>query len=448
MSRCVPSWNLEDVNTNHDVFRLEYEVAELKWENGQLAMHELGSQRVPSKSQSDLPKYMWEKPRAAETLEAIVNQATLQPYCKTQVAVDDDDELVPWLNHHQLPTAAAGSVNASATMTSDALVPSSNNRADVDVRSGQARQSTMSARDTGCSTRVGSCSGDPSAFVDRMVARGGGTTAETHDWSSCRDQSVSESGTFATLDTYEGDLDVRRLTSTSTRLPENTSSGKDFSNSTSPDDSVSHSRSQRGASIIKEKKRVKVKSSISNKRRRTPAIHNQSERKRRDKINERMKTLQKLVPNSSKTDKASMLEEIIEYVKQLQAYVHMTNRMNMSSMMMPLAMQQQQMHMSMMNSMGMGMGMGMRMGIGGMDMNPIGGSNIPTGFHPSTFMHMPSWNGHTTIRAANSTALVANPMYTFLGCQPPQPMHMDAYSRMATLYQHMQNQSCAQNSKK
>ncbi|KAJ9557927.1 hypothetical protein OSB04_012541 [Centaurea solstitialis] len=402
MSRCVPNWDREDVNPTQDVFRLEYEVAELKWENGQVAMHELGSrQRVPS----------WEKTRAAETLEAIVDQATLQPYyCKTQRPGDNEDDIVPWLNqyHHVPATAAANNVNTSvASMTSDALVPSSNNR-------------TASARDAGCSTRIGSCSGGPSAFGDQRVAHSGGTAAE---WS----HSASESGTFATLDTYDGDLDGRRLTS---RSPENTSSGKDYSKSTSPDDSSYHPRSLRATTVIKEKERVKAKSSISkrtvfkekervkaakssisNKRRRTPAIHNQSERNRRDKINERMKTLQKLVPNSSKTDKASMLEEIIEYVKQLQAYVHMISGTNMPPMMMPLAMQQQQMQMSMMNSMGMGMGMGM-------GMNTIGGSNIPTGFHPSTFVHMPLWNGHTNNPTANSIALTTDPMYTFLGCQP------------------------------
>nr|GFC73475.1 transcription factor UNE10 [Tanacetum cinerariifolium] len=114
--------------------------------------------------------------------------------------------------------------------------------------------------------------------------------------------------------------------------------------------------------VVKEKKRGKSESSTSTKRR-TAANHNQSERKRRDKINQRMKTLQKLVPNSNKTDKASMLDEVIEYVKQMQAQVHMVNRMNLPPMMTPLVIQQQQhqqqMQMSMMNSMGLGMGMGM-----------------------------------------------------------------------------------------
>ncbi|RZB68100.1 Transcription factor SPATULA [Glycine soja] len=45
--------------------------------------------------------------------------------------------------------------------------------------------------------------------------------------------------------------------------------------------------------------------------------------KRRSRINEKMKALQNLIPNSNKTDKASMLDEAIEYLKQLQLQVQM-----------------------------------------------------------------------------------------------------------------------------
>nr|GEW50819.1 Myc-type, basic helix-loop-helix (bHLH) domain-containing protein [Tanacetum cinerariifolium] len=199
MNQCVPCWDLADINSNQDVFKLGYEVAELTWENGQVAMHELGHRRVPSKSQ---PETSWDndQPRAGETLEAIVNQATHQPYCKTHVAVDDN-ELVP-----------------SATMTSDALVP----------------------HDAGCSTRVGSCNVGP---INRKVAcdgrEGGCTTA------SCRDMTVSGCGTYETFDTYDGDTGGhQRLVETSTESPEYTSSGGDWLKSRSPDDSVRHCRTK------------------------------------------------------------------------------------------------------------------------------------------------------------------------------------------------------------
>ncbi|KAL0903569.1 hypothetical protein M5K25_027957 [Dendrobium thyrsiflorum] len=49
--------------------------------------------------------------------------------------------------------------------------------------------------------------------------------------------------------------------------------------------------------------------------------HSIAERHRRERIAERMKALQELVPNANRTDKASMLDEIIDYVKFLQLQV-------------------------------------------------------------------------------------------------------------------------------
>ncbi|TYH69472.1 hypothetical protein ES332_D05G058400v1 [Gossypium tomentosum] len=49
--------------------------------------------------------------------------------------------------------------------------------------------------------------------------------------------------------------------------------------------------------------------------------HSIAERLRRERIAERMKALQELVPNANKKDKASMLDEIIDYVKFLQLQV-------------------------------------------------------------------------------------------------------------------------------
>uniref|UniRef100_A0A804MNA2 BHLH domain-containing protein n=1 Tax=Zea mays TaxID=4577 RepID=A0A804MNA2_MAIZE len=49
--------------------------------------------------------------------------------------------------------------------------------------------------------------------------------------------------------------------------------------------------------------------------------HSIAERLRRERIAERMKALQELVPNANKTDKASMLDEIVDYVKFLQLQV-------------------------------------------------------------------------------------------------------------------------------
>lgn len=197
-------------------------------------MHELSHRRVPIKSQ---PITSWDKPRAAETLEAIVNQATHQPNLKPQVAINDN-ELVPWLNNQTTNktttnTITAGSLNQSAIMTSnvDALVPSSNNK--TGDKSGKAHRLIKSVRDAGCSTRVGSCSGEVSAIVDRRMAV-----------PAARDLSVSVSGTIGTFDTNDDNLGGQRLTSSSMGSPENISSGGDCYKSTSPDDSGCHCKTQ------------------------------------------------------------------------------------------------------------------------------------------------------------------------------------------------------------
>ncbi|KAK7331061.1 hypothetical protein VNO77_25272 [Canavalia gladiata] len=66
----------------------------------------------------------------------------------------------------------------------------------------------------------------------------------------------------------------------------------------------------------------------SSKRSRAAEVHNLSEKRRRSRINEKLKALQNLIPNSNKTDKASMLDEAIEYLKQLQLQVQMLSMRN------------------------------------------------------------------------------------------------------------------------
>nr|AKN09554.1 basic helix-loop-helix transcription factor [Salvia miltiorrhiza] len=66
--------------------------------------------------------------------------------------------------------------------------------------------------------------------------------------------------------------------------------------------------------------------------------HSIAERLRRERIAERMKALQELVPNANRTDKASMLDEIIDYVKflRLQVKVLSTSRLGGAAAVAPL----------------------------------------------------------------------------------------------------------------
>jgi hypothetical protein len=68
------------------------------------------------------------------------------------------------------------------------------------------------------------------------------------------------------------------------------------------------------------------------------------------------------------TDKASMLDEVIEYLKQLQAQIQMmSSAINMPQMMMPALGMQQHLQMSTLLAR-MGMGVGLGMGVGMLDL--------------------------------------------------------------------------------
>lgn len=130
---------------------------------------------------------------------------------------------------------------------------------------------------------------------------------------------------------------------------------------------------------------------------------------------------------TDQTDKASMLDEVIEYLKQLQAQVQMMSRMNMQPAAMMLPMTMQQLPMPMMAQMGMGMGMGFGMGTMGVDMNNtnhrsnITGGISPHVLHPThaAFMPIASWPDASSDRfqATSHAAVIPDPLSTFLSCQ-------------------------------
>ncbi|GMJ09261.1 hypothetical protein HRI_004595300 [Hibiscus trionum] len=70
------------------------------------------------------------------------------------------------------------------------------------------------------------------------------------------------------------------------------------------------------------------------KRKRKPGVHSLSEKRRREKINKKMRALQELIPNCTKVDKVSVLDDAIEYLKNLQLQVQMMS-MGSSGVYMP-----------------------------------------------------------------------------------------------------------------
>lgn len=531
MSQCVPNWELDDppssalpaihppsaaaVATNaaaaaaaNTGSRSDYEVAELTWVNGHPSMHGLGQLRIGK----PVPKYPsqgpWDKALASGgTLESVVDQATgaaaavaaaaglipPSPSAGQSSPTAADYDLVPWITasrhqHHQHHNSRANGSSAvgggPGSSFMDALVPCSNSRL-VDEHATRVPEphgthhlggARPAGKRGGAPCREGGGGGGGNCSVSGSAASMGGGVGMSFD--ACNGNA-----------TVAGD-EVEFTTSTPPQdgspETENTSYGRPVT-AADENDSPSHSRPslQRDACEGEDKRKggEMVRSSVSTKRSRAAAVHNQSERKRRDRINQRMKTLQKLVPNSSKTDKASMLDEVIDYVKQLQAQVQMMNRMSTAAtiphMMMPAPMQMQQLQMAaMMAQMAqmaqMGMGMGMAMG---MDMAPLAArqpaqapaaaaaaaaAGLPPPapvalHHPSAaaaflpgFATAPApWEAAAAAAAAAGDRIMgppimptADPFSAFMACQAQKPPStMDAFNRMAAaMYQQLYQQ--------
>uniref|UniRef100_A0A2P2JQH2 BHLH domain-containing protein n=1 Tax=Rhizophora mucronata TaxID=61149 RepID=A0A2P2JQH2_RHIMU len=391
-------------------------------------MHGLCPPRAAARPNSP-SKYTWDKSRGPSgTLESIVSQATCLPGNKPIFDNAGLDEPVPWSANHNHPHSLlpGTSSSASAAMTMDALVPCStenmSHAATEPLPAGELGTPLV-----GCSARVGSCTGPAATSTatadetDHLPPEKRARAARVQVAPS-KDQSVSGSANTSgrdsqhvTLDTCEKDFGFTSPSSVSHQEGNSTVKPKTATGD-NENDLVCHSRPpQRETGDERDKKKGIGKSSASTKSSRAAAVHNQSERKRRDKINQRMKTLQKMVPNSNKTDKASMLDEVIDYLKQLQAQVQMMGRMNMQPMMLPMAMQQQ-LQMSMMSPMSFGMGMGV------MDMSSIARpnvANVPLVLHPTAFMPMISWDGSAADPRlqATSTPLMPDPLSTSLASQ-------------------------------
>ncbi|KAH6771285.1 hypothetical protein C2S52_016088 [Perilla frutescens var. hirtella] len=181
-----------------------------------------------------------------------------------------------------------------------------------------------------------------------------------------------------------------------------------------------------------------ARGSASTKRSRAAEVHNLSERRRRDRINEKMKALQELIPRCNKSDKASMLDEAIEYLKSLQLQVQM---MSMGCGMVPMMYPGMQQYMP---AMGMGIGMGMDMGMN-RPMVPypslLPGSAMPNpaataAAHMAPRFPLPPFNmpqvavpDPSRIQATNQTDPMPNSTITQHPNQPRMPNFADPYQQ-------------------
>uniref|UniRef100_A0A0D9ZAV6 BHLH domain-containing protein n=1 Tax=Oryza glumipatula TaxID=40148 RepID=A0A0D9ZAV6_9ORYZ len=172
------------------------------------------------------------------------------------------------------------------------------------------------------------------------------------------------------------------------------------------------------------------------RRSRAAEVHNLSERRRRDRINEKMRALQELIPHCNKTDKASMLDEAIEYLKSLQLQLQM---MWMGSGMAPPVMFPG-VH-QYLPRMGVGMGAAAAAAMPRMPFMAAPQPVVPTPPVNHLADGSPGYRGHMPAAAAAAVGL-AEPYAHYLGVnhlQPPPTQGVGYYPLGAKAVQQQQN---------
>ncbi|KAJ8560558.1 hypothetical protein K7X08_022418 [Anisodus acutangulus] len=381
-------------NQSHlDTMSDKCEVAELTWENGQLAMQRLGSS-LPNEQ----AKHKWK--RAGDTLESFVQQATFQK----QNSNGHNQENIN-MDKNAYSCGEWGETSSALKQQTRGVLKRMRSDSDPQLYDGGEFSKNM---------------------IDHQ-----------HAELSARDNIDT------TMMTWPCSFDE---------------SSRSFkSKAACNENSACH-----GGLEYKEEER-ETKSSNPLKRSRRAAVHNQSERRRRDRINEKMKALQKLVPTASKTDKASMLEEVIKYLKQLQAQIQLISysRSYMEQQMMMMQPHIQMQLLERMGGLNLGMGTGM---LNNMTANlarspyqsltspliyPTSSIATPCppflspafAMAPSNIPTPPQANGDATRAAAapNSTSSFPfnDPYSAFL----PQSMKMEFNNEMAAQYLQQVNQA-------
>ncbi|KAL0384865.1 UNVERIFIED_CONTAM: Transcription factor PIF7, partial [Sesamum radiatum] len=121
--------------------------------------------------------------------------------------------------------------------------------------------------------------------------------SEAEQWCGRKSFQAEESGCASASAAFCRDTDTTMMTWASFESPRSLKSARNADDDSACHDCSDGQRMTKGQSF---------RSQSSARRSRAAAIHNQSERRRRDRINEKMKTLQKLVPNATTNSNVSI----------------------------------------------------------------------------------------------------------------------------------------------
>ncbi|XP_019165861.1 PREDICTED: transcription factor PIF1-like isoform X2 [Ipomoea nil] len=421
---------------------MEDEIMELLWQNGQVVVHTQNHQRSVKRSHGGdaaIPV-----PAAREVVGSAEEEMATshhQPELFMQ-----EDEMASWL-HYPL-------VDDSPYLSADLLYPSSSSAAAAVAPPRDFRASAPEVRRPPAPLPPIPPSGRTDVLRSQNFARlcrppagpsrAASTVVESNDTpivpSEYRDSHVADS----TAQVSGGNLGPRGGAMSGTEAAGASTGAKEMTVTSSPDDgsgaSVSAEKSTAPATAMDDRKAkgsetddeghnadtdfgYNAKKQTSSKRSRAAEVHNLSERKRRDRINEKMRALQQLIPRCNKLDKASILDEAIEYLKSLQLQVQMMS-LGHGCGMIPMMFPGIQQYMP-----AMGIGMGMNPPVAPY---PMGGPRFPM---PAFPMPTPfSMADPSRIQALNHTDPMLNSPHN--SSHPPFPTQTQVTPSMNEMAEH------------
>ncbi|KAK2441528.1 transcription factor PIF4 [Trifolium repens] len=406
MNNTFPEWNFGSdtfvTNQKKQTMGLDHELVELLWQNGQVVLHSQTNKKPLVNTNSNISRQVHKNLQSTTTVSNLIQADETVSWIQ-QYPLEDplEQELCSNLLN-ELPPCDVESYNSQTTDTKPPFVEEFSGIPMPAPRFHHHVSDTLQRNNDLCGTNkvvnfshfsrlpnvsLASSNGD-AKFRDKVT----GNNLSQCDIRECSTMTVGSS--YCGSNHVQQDPDVSRVSSNgvwTTTLSAEQEIIKDDVHKTIPrhekgksemlEPVVTSSSGGSGSSLGKtcslstrshgqKRKEIDVEDSVeqsedtefkpavrqktsqrsgSARRNRAAEVHNLSERRRRDRINEKMKALQQLIPHSSKTDKASMLEEAIDYLKSLQLQLQV---MWMGSGMQPMMLSGYQQYMSQM-SMGM-----------------------------------------------------------------------------------------------
>ncbi|CAH2063593.1 unnamed protein product [Thlaspi arvense] len=309
MEQLFPDWNFEDnfhMSTNKRSIRPEDELVELLWRDGQVVLQSQARREPSVQVQTQKHDQTLRKPNNT----FLDNRETVRKPNNTTVL--EDQETVSWIQYppEDVVDPFESEFSSHFFTSIDHLDGQEKPRATEETVKNEAQKvmappkfrssvltvgpshcaSNQSTNDHQVTTLPVSMSERSKNVEERLDTSSGGSSGCSYGMNS----KETGSGRSVTIDRkrkHVMDTDQESVSQSDVRLM------------STDDQAMGNKSSQRSGST---------------RRSRAAEVHNLSERRRRDRINERMKALQELIPHCSKTDKASILDEAIDYLKSLQ----------------------------------------------------------------------------------------------------------------------------------